>query len=72
MTSTSEIQSAVVIGGAGKTGARVAHRLTAAGVWTRTDLPGRILEVTGPELLESPARDFTTFAAETARTGVWS
>ncbi|MDI9903641.1 NAD(P)H-binding protein [Rhodococcus sp. IEGM 1409] len=35
MTSTSEIQSAVVIGGTGKTGARVAQRLTAAGIRTR-------------------------------------
>ncbi|MGG7102156.1 NAD(P)H-binding protein [Rhodococcus sp. 24CO] len=35
MTTTSEIQSAVVIGGTGKTGARVAQRLTAAGIPTR-------------------------------------
>lgn len=35
MTSTTDIQSAVVIGGTGKTGARVAHRLAAAGVRTR-------------------------------------
>ena len=35
MTSTSEIQSAVVIGGTGKTGARVAQRLTAVGIRTR-------------------------------------
>ena len=35
MTSTSEIQSAVVIGGTGKTGARVAQRLTTAGIPNR-------------------------------------
>lgn len=35
MTTRGDIQSAVVIGGTGKTGARVAHRLTAAGVRTR-------------------------------------
>ncbi|MGV0152669.1 NAD(P)H-binding protein [Rhodococcus sp. GB-02] len=35
MTSTSEIQSAVVIGGTGKTGARVAQRLTAEGIPNR-------------------------------------
>ncbi|MDV8013435.1 MULTISPECIES: NmrA family NAD(P)-binding protein [Rhodococcus] len=35
MTTTSDIQSAVVIGGTGKTGARVAQRLTAVGIRTR-------------------------------------
>ncbi|MDZ7911890.1 MAG: NmrA family transcriptional regulator [Rhodococcus sp. (in: high G+C Gram-positive bacteria)] len=35
MTSTSEIQSAVVIGGTGKTGARVAQRLTVEGIPNR-------------------------------------
>ena len=35
MTSTSDIQSAVVIGGTGKTGKRVAQRLVATGVETR-------------------------------------
>ncbi len=35
MTTTSDIQSAVVIGGTGKTGARVAQRLTEVGIRTR-------------------------------------
>ena len=37
-------------------------------------LDGRNQSVTGvvEEVLERPARDFTTFAAEAARTGVWS
>ncbi len=35
MTTTSDIQSAVVIGGTGTTGARVAQRLTAVGIRTR-------------------------------------
>lgn len=35
MTTTSDIQSAVVIGGTGKTGARVVQRLTAVGIRTR-------------------------------------
>lgn len=35
MTTTNDIQSAVVIGGTGKTGARVAQRLTAVGIRTR-------------------------------------
>ncbi len=35
MTTTSDIQSAVVIGGTGKAGARVAQRLTAVGIRTR-------------------------------------
>lgn len=35
MTTTSDIQSAVAIGGTGKTGARVAQRLTAVGIRTR-------------------------------------
>ena len=37
-------------------------------------LDGRNQSVTGvvEEVLDRPARDFTTFAAEVARTGVWS
>ena len=52
----------LIIGGAGKTGARVDGLLTASGVATRPVLRSTPVR---------PARDFADYISRTAATGVW-
>ena len=56
----------LIIGGAGKTGARVDGLLTASGVATRP-----VLRSTPVQALGRPARDFADYISRTAATGVW-
>ena len=56
----------LIIGGAGKTGARVNALLGARGVATRP-----VSRSTPVQALGRPARDFAEYARRTAATGVW-
>ena len=56
----------LIIGGAGKTGARVNGLLRASGVATRP-----VSRSTPVQALGRPARDFADCAGRTAATGVW-